>query len=96
MSLADYYSQIQRLWRELESYKFVPTGQEKDVENWHIYELLGGVNSDYEIVQAQVLSQDPLQSIDTVFALIKVEDDCRCVMLERIKYHNHKNDLLSW
>lgn len=49
MSLADYYSQIQG-WRELESYKSVPTGQEKDVKNWHIYELLGGVNSDYEIV----------------------------------------------
>lgn len=50
---------------------FLSTGQEKDVENQCIYVLLGGVNLEYEIVRAQVLSQDPLSVVNSMFALLK-------------------------
>lgn len=39
----------------LEIYEPIPTGQERAIENWHTYKLLGGVNPEYATVQAQVL-----------------------------------------
>lgn len=80
-SLRDYYNQIQEVWRELELCHPIPAGQEKDVENRRIYELLGGVNSEYETVRGQVLSQDPLPSVSDVFTLLQSEEDRRRVML---------------
>lgn len=44
------------------------------------YELLGGANAEYGTVRAQLLSQDHLPSIGTVFALF--QEDRRHVMLE--------------
>lgn len=48
----------------------IPISQKKAIENRHINALLGGVNLDYEAVQAQVLSQDPFPLLDTTFTLL--------------------------
>lgn len=52
MSSGDYYAQIQQVWRELKLYQPILIGQEKGIENWRMYELLSGVNLEYDIVWA--------------------------------------------
>lgn len=64
-------------------YQPIPAGQEKDFGNRRIYELQGGVNSEYLTGCAQVLSQDHLPSLGIVFVLLQGEQDRRQVMLEK-------------
>lgn len=52
MSSGDYYTQIQQVWREPNLYRLILIGQEKGIENWRMYELLSGVNLEYNIVRA--------------------------------------------
>lgn len=43
--------------------------QEQELETQHIIYLFRGLNSDYEAVGAEILSQDPLAALGTVFTL---------------------------
>lgn len=45
------------------------TKQAKLIEDQHIFELLGGVNPEYETICAQVMTLDPLSLIGTMFFL---------------------------
>ena len=57
--------------------------QAKLLEDQHIFELLGGVNPEYELIRTQVTSQDPLPPIGTVFALLQGEESRRLVMTSK-------------
>ena len=56
--------------------------QAKQLEEQHIFELLSGVNPEYETVCAQVTSQDPLPPIGTVFSLIQGEENRRVMSVK--------------
>lgn len=63
----------------------------------HIYNFLGGLNPEYETVSAQVLSQDPLPSIGTVFALLQSEEGRRDAMSDSIpSVTNQERSALSF
>ena len=70
---------------ELESYinlePFCAQKQIKLLEDQHIFALMGGVNLEYyEPICTQVMSQDPLPPIGTLFALLQGEKSCWMVM----------------
>lgn len=44
--------------------------QEQELETQHIIYLFRRLNSDYEAVGAEILSQDPLAALGTAFALL--------------------------
>lgn len=73
LSIGDYCAKFRALWHELELYlSLEPYRTKKPVkllEYLHVFELLDGVNPEYETVFAQVTSQDPLAPID--FALLQ-------------------------
>ena len=66
------------MWHELSIYQPLnpccAKEHEKYLEVQHIYDLLGGLNPEYETVRAQISSHDPLSSIGTVFALVQCEE----------------------
>ena len=74
LSIGDYYSKFRALWKELELYMSLELccakKERKLLEDQHIFELLGGVNLEFQTVCAHVTSQDPLPLIGTVFALL--------------------------
>ena len=52
----------------------------KLVEDQHIFELLGGVNPEFQTICAQVTSQDPSPPMGMVVALLQGEESHRMVM----------------
>ena len=72
------------MWHELSMYEPLnpccEKEQEKHIEVQHIYDLLGGLNPEYETVRTQVSSQDPLPLIGTMFALLQSEEGQRVAM----------------
>lgn len=81
LSTGDYYSKFRALWRELELYlrpePCCAKKQAKLVEDLLVFELLGGVNQEYETVCARFTSQDPLPPIVTGFALLQSKESQR-------------------
>lgn len=45
------------------------------MEKDRVYDFLGGLNFDFEVVRKRVLNKDPLPSILEVFAYIKREEN---------------------
>lgn len=58
-SFDDYYATFRGMWHELSIYQPLnpcnEKEQEKNLEVQHIYDLLGGLNLEYETIRAQVL-----------------------------------------
>ena len=54
------------------------------VEKEQIYDLLAGLNSEFDAVRVQILGKEDLPSLNEVISLIRVEEGRRGVMLEAI------------
>lgn len=64
-SLGDYqyHAKFQGMWRGLIVCTYISCcakEQKKEIKGRRIFKLLKGLNPVYEVVQAQILSQDPL------------------------------------
>jgi hypothetical protein len=53
----------------------------KMIEEEHIYEFLGGLNSEYDPVRVQIFGKEPLPSLQEVFSYIQNEESRRSIML---------------
>lgn len=85
--IAMYYSSLRKMWDELEHYTTYclacvkdTTKYKKHVENIHIFEFLAGLNSKCEQLRALILGNDPLLSLNEVYAHIHRDDRRRGVM----------------
>ncbi|XP_058101349.1 uncharacterized protein LOC131245720 [Magnolia sinica] len=75
-SLKDYYSTLRGMWDKLDMYQPLPSKCKEDHVHAHkqrddtsIMQFLAGLNSDYLHVRDQVVMQDPLPPLTTVYAM---------------------------
>jgi hypothetical protein len=76
------------LWQELDHYQNLQPKCSADavkikkmIEEEHIYEFLGGLNSKYDPVRVQIFGKEPLPSLQKVFSHIQNEESRRSTML---------------
>ncbi|XP_073109478.1 uncharacterized protein [Elaeis guineensis] len=88
--IAVYHTKLKMMWDELSTYTKIPTyscagctcGSAKEIaqqrEEEKVHQFLMGLNRDtYEIIQSQILSMEPLPSINKVYAIVMREEKQR-------------------
>jgi hypothetical protein len=85
--VAPYFHKLRSLWQELNHYQnfqpmcAVDAAQIKKMIEKRIYEFLGGLNSEYDLVRVQIFGKEPLPSLQEVFSYIQNEESRRSTML---------------
>ncbi|GAV70800.1 hypothetical protein CFOL_v3_14298 [Cephalotus follicularis] len=87
MSVFQYYSTLKGLWHELDYYGpfnainpiDAATFQEWQ-DNHRLFDFLAGLNVEFELIRAQILSTKPLPSLEDAFSSIQSEDTRRAAM----------------
>ncbi|PIN16938.1 hypothetical protein CDL12_10408 [Handroanthus impetiginosus] len=89
LSVTDYYGLLNRIWNELNLYQNLKMECNKDdatltsfVERDQIFELLSGLNSEYDPIRVQILGKEKLPSLSEVFYIVRREESHRSVMLD--------------
>jgi len=78
--VATYFHKLRSLWQELDHYQNLQPVCADDaikikmIEEKHIYELLGRLNSEYDPVWVQIFGKEPLPSLQEVFSYIQNEE----------------------
>jgi hypothetical protein len=76
------------LWQELDHYQNLQPECAADaikikmmIEEERIYEFLGGLNSEYDLVRIHIFEKEPLSYLQEVFSYIQNEESHRSTML---------------
>lgn len=76
-----YFTKLKTLWDELKEFRPIPTCQCGGMKEWmdsqhhdYVFQFIMGLNDSYSQVKAQILTQDPLPTINKVFSLIIQEE----------------------
>lgn len=87
LPLATYYYSLKEMWEEMNHYfTFRPkckediTAYAQHVEEFWIYELLASLNPKNEQLQVNILSKDPLISLNEMYAYLNREEKRRRAM----------------
>nr|CAD1826176.1 unnamed protein product [Ananas comosus var. bracteatus] len=79
----EYLGTLRGMWQELSYYVPISTDPQvirKRIEQDQIFEMLAGLDSDYEAIRSQILMQSELPSLNDVCALLQREEKRRAVM----------------
>jgi len=86
--VATYFHKLCSLWQKLDHYQNLQpecavdaVKIKKMIEEERIYEFLGGLNSEYDLVWVQIFGKEPLPSLQEVFSYIQNEESRRSTML---------------
>jgi hypothetical protein len=89
--VATYFHKLHALWQKLDHYQNLLTKCAEDalnikkmIEEERIYELLAGLNSEYDPVRVQILGGDPFSSVREAFSYVQNEESRRSTMLHSI------------
>ena len=88
LSVADYFTQIKKLWDDYNSMISIPhcnccldcaslNAATKMIKDQQLMQFLVGLNDDYKVIRGGILMMKPLPSIDQVYQLIAQEEKQR-------------------
>ena len=90
-SITKYSNALQSLWQELDHYQCLKMRCSEDaalhkrfVEKERTYDLLVGLNMEFDAVKVQILGKEELPSLNEVISLIRAEEGRREVMLDTV------------
>ncbi|CAA0837053.1 Unknown protein [Striga hermonthica] len=86
-SIEDFFSKLQRLWRDIEQRQINPMRCPEDIAIFNqlrseqkLYQFLAGVGEEFATDRRELLNQEPLPAVETAYATIRRERDRRTVM----------------
>ncbi|CAO2840721.1 unnamed protein product [Amaranthus hypochondriacus] len=101
MSIAEYFGKLQPLWDELATYNPIPNckcgGCTCDIgtllhtrlEEDRLHDFLFGINAAlYGHIRSQILSHDPLPSLDRIYQMFLQEERLQMTSAEQTKYED--------
>ena len=88
-TITEYANQLKTLWREFDHYRVIKTKCPQDaavlkdfIEQYRVYNLLVGLNPEFDQVRIQVLGKLEVPCFNEVVTLIRGEESRRSVMLK--------------
>ncbi|CAI8598047.1 unnamed protein product [Vicia faba] len=95
LSVNDYFGVLNGFWIELDQHHNLKMEFGKDistlnivVERDKIFDLLAGLNTEFDPIQVQILGKEKFPDLNEVFYIARSEETCRQAML-----HEHPPDV---